>query len=382
MKQFWKSFDGRWPDSIPPGIIFLPGDRVQIPGFGWAPRTWLSAHEVDFPDPLSFVDSTAELHDPNTPSPQSVTNRGLRVCFPGFLLFAERRDILLTANAQSRSFHFPVDQGLQKWYKVEATNDDISTSFLGNGSSEDKPLAIILSRSPQEFPPEIGLLVQIYKESNEVIRTQTISREGQRDNHKVVDIPIDEDEKSALHCEILHRVKVSRDTEVSRGYMHRTEGPLEGRQNSPVGGTDQVEPYTVPGILLPSHRDDEICIGETLKSDQIWYVDGFSADWIKPIPIEQGSTRLESEIPIQPVKRRHRMMRIFQLRNASGAGLKHAEDSRTEAESARVMRRGYTANTPSESEPFDSSPHQTGRKLNKMGTWAATSFKSLGGRKK
>lgn len=379
MKQFWTSFDHKWRDAIPPGIIFLPGDRVQIPGFGWAPRTWLSAHEVDFPDPLSFVDSTAELYDPSTPSPHSVTNRGLRVCFPGFLLFAERRDILLTTNAQSRFFHFPVDQGLQEWYKVEATDDERSTSFLENGSSEDKPLAIILSRSrPQEFPPEIGLLVQIYKESNEIIRTQNVSRERQRDIDDAVAVPIDEDKKPALHCEILHRVKVSRDTEVSRGYRYGTEGRLEGQEDTSVVGRDyQAELYRVPGILLPSDGDDEICIGETLKADQIWYVDGLSADWTKPTPIEQGSTKSESEIPVQPTKLRHRILKRV-LRNASSAGTKHTENSQTEAEAAQVVRRGQTTYTPSDS--FDSQPHQS--RLKRMGTWAAENIKGRGGRKK
>lgn len=381
MKEFWTSYDRKWRDAIPPGIIFLPGDRVQIPGFGWAPRTWLSAHEVDFPDPLSFVDSTAELHDPSVSSSQNSTNRGLRVCFPGFLLFAERRDILLTANAQSRSFHFPVDQGLQEWYKVEATEDEVSTSLLENVSSEDKSLAIILSRSrPQELPPEIGLLVQIYKRSTETIHTQNISSERKQGIPKAVDIPIDEDEKAALHCEILHRVKVSRDTELSRGYRHRSGGLLEGQgDTSVIGGGDQAEFYQVPGILLPGDDDDEICIGESLKTDQIWYVDGLSADWTQPTPVQQGSSRSDSEKVIQPAGRRHHhILRKLRSRNASGAGVKQTEEAHTEIEPAPVMRRGHTAGTPSE--PFDSLPRRS--TLKKVGTWAATSFKSLGGRKK
>lgn len=380
MKQFWTSYDLKWRDAIPPGIIFLPGDRVQIAGFGWAPRTWLSAHEVDFPDPLSFVDSTAELHDPSNHSSKSSNNRGLRVCFPGFLLFAERRDILLTANAQSRSFHFPVDQGLQEWYKVEATDDEVSTSLLETVISEDKSLAIILSRSrPQELPPEIGLLVQIYKRSTEIIHTQNISSERQRGISRAVDVPIDEDEKLALHCEILHRVKVSRDTELSRGYRQRNGGLSEGQgSTSVVEGDDRAEFYQVPGILLPGDRDDEVCIGETLKADQIWYVDGLSADWINPIPVQQGSSRSESEGRTQPARRRHQILRKLRSRNASGAGVRQTEAAQSETEAALGMRRGHTANTPSE--PFDSLPRRS--TLKKVGTWAATSFKSLGGRKK
>lgn len=382
MKEFWLSFDRKWLGAIPPGIIFLPGDRVQIPGFGWAPRTWLSAHEVDYPDPLSFVDSTAELHDPGTPSPKDENNRGLRVCFPGFLLFAERRDILLTANAQSRFFQFPVEQGLQEWYKVEAMDDEVSTSFLESKSSEDKPLAIILSRSrPQEFPPEIGLLVQIYKKSVETIRMQTVYREKQPGIHTSVETPIDEDEKPAFHCEILHRVKVSRDTNLSRGYRYHAEGLLEGQENtSVVERDDQAEPDRAPGILLPSDGDDKICIGETLKSDQIWYVDGLSADWTQPtpIPVEQGSTRSETENPIQPTKRIPRIMRKLHLRGAKGKGTKQTGDSQTEAEAAPVMRRGHTAGA--DAEELNSSSHQSGRRFTRNATWAT--IKSLGSRKK
>lgn len=109
MKMFWTIFDRRWPDSIPPGIIFLPGDRVQIPGYGWSPRTWLSAHEVDFPDPLSFADSTAEL-DTRDDSP-----RGLKVRYPGFRLYAENRHIFFSTDKQHKAFYFPVNQHLQEW---------------------------------------------------------------------------------------------------------------------------------------------------------------------------------------------------------------------------------------------------------------------------
>lgn len=380
MKQFWLSFDRKWRDAIPPGIIFLPGDRVQIPGFGWAPRTWLSAHEVDFPDPLSFVDSTAELHDPSTPSPNNENNRGLRVCFPGFLLFAERRDVILTTNAQCRVFQFPVDQGLQEWYKVETTNDKVSTSFLESNSGEDKPLAIILSRSrPQESPPEIGLLVQIYKKCDETIHMQTVYRERERGVHRAVEAPIDEDKKSAFHCEILHRVKISRDTKLSRGYRYHTEGLLEGRENtSVVERDDEAGSHRARGILLPSDGDDKICIGETLKSNQIWYVDGLSADWTMPTPMEQGPTRSEPENTIQPTKRRHRIMRKFQSRNATGAETKQAEDSQMEAEAAPVMRRGHTAGT--DPEALDSPSQQPGRRFGRNQTWAT--IKSFGSRKK
>lgn len=243
--------------------------------------------------------------------------------------------------------NFPVDQGPQEWYKVEATDDEVSTSLLENVSSEDKSLAIILSRSrPQELPPEIGLLVQIYRRSTKITPTQKISSERQQGiPPRAGDITIDEDEKLALHCEILHRVKVSRDTELSKGYRHRSGGLSDGQGNTSVGeGDDRAKFYQVPGILLPGDGDEEICIGETLKNDQIWYVDGLSTDWTKPTPIQQGSSRSNSKEPTQPARRRHQILRKLRSRNASGAGVKQTEEAQNEAEAAPEMRRGHTAN--------------------------------------
>src|SRR3569833_166417 len=42
--EFWQELDRSY-GAIPSGIIFLPGAKVNRRGFGWAPRTWLSAYE-------------------------------------------------------------------------------------------------------------------------------------------------------------------------------------------------------------------------------------------------------------------------------------------------------------------------------------------------
>lgn len=275
MKMFWTIFDRRWPDSIPPGIIFLPGDRVQIPGYGWSPRTWLSAHEVDFPDPLSLVDSTAEL-DTRDDSPP----RGLKVRYPGFRLYAENRHIFFSTDKQHKAFYFPVNQHLQEWYKVEATDNDSGDLFLQKTRSGNNPLAIILSRErPQEFPPEIGLLVQIYEESKETFQTVYRDRKqgkGKRTEQQHLQVAFEEHKKLVLHCEILHRIKISRDTGSSQRHAYCVESPQNTGSWMPnPGDNNSIGSHYVPDILIPGDDDDKLCVGEVLGSEQIWYVDGF-----------------------------------------------------------------------------------------------------------
>lgn len=83
MKSFWTLLNATWQKSIPPGIIFLPGDKVYQIGFGWAPRTWMSANPTDPPEPLGAVGRPAELDCDGL--------NGLKIRYPGFLLDMEDR---------------------------------------------------------------------------------------------------------------------------------------------------------------------------------------------------------------------------------------------------------------------------------------------------
>lgn len=265
MKAFWTIFNKRWPNSIPPGIIFLPPPRVEKLGFGWAPRTWLSGHELDHPDPFSFtgVDSAAELHV------TEVRSSGLRVRYPGFLLHVENRAAILSTNLQvNPQFRFPVGIQLQEWYKVEPADDRSTSRFLTELLRDDKPLAIILSR-PRPSDAEIGLLVQVREQRWEHVQTP-----GTRD--------ADAEETNAFHCDIVHRVKVSRDTMSPIARLNRSDAfrALAARED-PSSQDDTGGGFR---IMIPSEKDDDICLGEVLDSDQIWYVDSFSTErW-------QGST--------------------------------------------------------------------------------------------
>lgn len=309
MQFFWKKFDEKWPDSIPPGIIFLPGDRVQIEGFGWAPRTWLSAHEVDFPDPLSFFDLPTELDSQNKPP------RGLKVRYPGFRLYVEDQGILFSVTGKDRPgrvapVKFPVGQGLQEWYRVESV-DEASETWPGqNPSDEDKELAIILSRSrPQEFPPEIGLLVQIYDHSDEVIETRY---QGNKDGQKpdVAQRPIERREKRVLHCQILRRVKVSRIMTPS----------AESPQRKQEGSKDE-RSYVVPEILVPGAGDNKICVGEVLESDQEWLVDGYFQGRTRSRSTQKGKDKVSRPDPSDQNDRarkepRQRFLSLNRLRSS------------------------------------------------------------------
>ncbi|KAL8860867.1 MAG: hypothetical protein Q9178_002622 [Gyalolechia marmorata] len=97
---------------IPPGMIFLPGPRLSKKGYGWAPRSWLSSHEIDSPDPLSL---------PSQGSTRLSPTEGLEVQFPGFLLHDlgfERKEF-----SMHEEIYFPTDSTLLEWYRVQPAQD-------------------------------------------------------------------------------------------------------------------------------------------------------------------------------------------------------------------------------------------------------------------
>src|SRR5689334_4831978 len=52
MKEFWTLFEREYEGNIPPGLIFLPGEKLALQGFGWAPRSFMEAYKLDHPDPF------------------------------------------------------------------------------------------------------------------------------------------------------------------------------------------------------------------------------------------------------------------------------------------------------------------------------------------
>jgi hypothetical protein len=221
MKDLWKLINETCPGSIPSGLIFMPGERICLEGYRWAPRTWMSGQEVDYPDPLSIMTSAAVL-----------TERGLSVVYPGFLLHTKTRSAVLRANEEE--FHFAIDSNLLEWYSVNWKIEPIRNSPVGV-SLEEKQLAIILCRPRPRQLPEIALLVEIEKN----IKQRSL---------------IDERQSNIYHVYIVCRVKIKR--EVKENLLSKWKDDI----TQSITHSDPEE-----GIVI---------FGEVLDENQRWYVDG------------------------------------------------------------------------------------------------------------
>ena len=224
MKDFWMVLEENSPGAIPPGIIFLPGDRIQLKGFGWAPLTWMEAEGVDHPDPISVISKSAKLEP---------LKGGLLVEFPGFLLHCQDRNAIL-GFTNGKGFWFPSDSSLSEWYHVErADNKEFSTKKGVVYGERAEQLAIILSRPRPREIAEIGLLVEVY----ETREQRELGKDGGKRIFKVY---------------IIGRVNVRRETDTRDEQKARKDEIIQSRKDT--------------------YRKRIIC-GEALEEDQQWYVD-------------------------------------------------------------------------------------------------------------
>ncbi|KAH7244422.1 uncharacterized protein BKA55DRAFT_573882 [Fusarium redolens] len=272
MERFWKAVgeDGAFGESIPPGIIFLPGKRLSSEGYRWAPFTWMSGEMEAYPFPLD-----------NPKHPTKLISKGLVVQLPGFLLYPTRDklcDIISTGNRSS--FKFSVGRGLDEWYQVAAARrrsqqNDISPP-LENGNHDlhpvalelkkridlDKPLkiGIILSRPrPVEVQGEIGLLVEICDSKDRC--------------------PISGGDKSLLTCKIIRRIEVSR---LSIG----------AAEISPWKTGAQEAPGYDPILSRYEKFKREKVAGVQVGDTQSWCVDGFP----RKTPTAAGIKRSQTDV--------------------------------------------------------------------------------------
>ncbi|KAK8060867.1 hypothetical protein PG996_010797, partial [Apiospora saccharicola] len=246
VQVFWERLHEKYEGAIPSGIIFLPGDKVNIQGYSWAPKTCLSAHEVTYPDPMSFWNPPTELFDDD----------GLLVHYPGFILHTtcpETRDGILGIAAmpdESSQLSFPVDKTLNEWYAFTKAEEHSYTTFENLQRSTSK-LAIIAARLPEELPRESALLVEIKE-----------SRPPKAD--------CGPDAKE--YC-----VKV-----VRRLYIWRrvkTSAEVENRKNSLKTGNSR------------SQGTKDFLIAEKLEPRQRWWVDGY----VTPNPPPEVLKKQESQ---------------------------------------------------------------------------------------
>ncbi|KAK9424879.1 putative Heterokaryon incompatibility domain-containing protein [Seiridium unicorne] len=231
VKTFWKLLHKKYQGAIPSGIIFLPGVKVNIPGYGWAPRTLLSAHEVDYPDPMNFWNAPTLLE----------SSKGLRVNYPGFILHTDshvtRSGILGTAvgsdvKGKEIKFSFPVDRRLRAFYSFKRADAQETCGEITRLENSRNQLAIILSRQPNELPREIALLVEIVKESKN------------RDE--------DSDPDTVDYCiRIIHRIYIWRERDPDHEFNDLKTGRF---------GPSQTPSY---------------CLAEMLGPNQRWWIDGY-----------------------------------------------------------------------------------------------------------
>ncbi len=217
------------PCPVPPGMIFLPGPKLQEKGYRWAPRSWLSSHKTDPPDPLGVK---------NHEGARFIEHQGLEVLFPGFRLHSLVGGPFPLHHRED--FYFPTDLSLREWYAVHIADEGENfptTSVLrkslqdhkavssmrrvGDRSSTEVPIdiAIIASRLPAVDLKEIGLLVLV-KETHSGIQ----------------------------YVEILNRIWLTRERKQSEILDKRTK--------------------------FERGSFDSICAAEQLPADQKWCVDG------------------------------------------------------------------------------------------------------------
>ncbi|KAJ0120724.1 hypothetical protein J7T55_015456 [Diaporthe amygdali] len=278
--EFWKTFHGSYRGAIPPGIIFLPGDKVKDhKGFGWAPKTWLSAHEIDYPNPLSRWTGKTDLLD-----------NGLEVKYPGFLLHTigdrARREILgmdrMDQGTVAPAFKFPANRDLVEWYSAKPADPRAPPFLTGIASRNPKtPLAIILSRPrPVESPPEIGLLVEIYRDEPDK----------------------EQPPRRMYSCQIIRRMHVWR--EMNPFYLAGADRNGPTASASAGSGDNLISPHwkIIGGPLVDSNF---FCLGEAVAPEQRWVVDGYNSKRLRSPAIstmkdslatkEGGKQRVQTE---------------------------------------------------------------------------------------
>ena len=219
MVELLSRFAAMSPCPIPPGMIFLPGPRLCKKGYGWAPRSWLSSHEIESPDPLSL---------PDRGNTRLNLTEGLEVQFPGFLL----HDLGLDRKEpwEREEIYYPTDSTLLEWYRIQPTQD--TPHFPQEQRLASHDLAIIVSRVPIVDLRETALFVAV----------KTIFG-------------------GIRYVEILNRVWISR-AENPETVQHWSDKHREGHHEAMSVG-ERLPPFTKWCVDGPSHPDLE-----SLKSEE------------------------------------------------------------------------------------------------------------------
>lgn len=268
--EFWTTFHDTpsHRGAIPPGIIFLPGAKVEgYQGFGWAPRTWLSPHKIDYPNPLNHWTGETNL-----------LKNGLEVKYPGFLLHTIGTDVrfqILGMDQNDRStktpyFTFPANRNLLEWYSAKPADPTAPTFLPGIANNPKARLAIILPRPrPVERPPEICLLVEIWREDHDKGKAP----------------------RRLFNCQIIRRMHIWRD--MSPIYLGGAD--RNGPKGSSSGGSGDNAASPHWSIIGGPLTDSSFCLGESLPPEQRWVVDGYDFTRSPPTTTSKAAVKQRNQ---------------------------------------------------------------------------------------
>ncbi|KAL9067202.1 MAG: hypothetical protein Q9157_006886 [Trypethelium eluteriae] len=157
IRDLWNLLEEAYPHSIPSGIIFLPGDKIDIDGFRWAPKTFMVGKKLDHPDPLRASSKLATLE----------TNKGLLVIYPGFLLHTQNaRERILDPHTVNDEFLFAtINPSSSEWYSVRPAEIRLHRTIPRFPRGTTNKFAVILSHSSSMQSSQLGLLVEIIQTS-------------------------------------------------------------------------------------------------------------------------------------------------------------------------------------------------------------------------
>ena len=199
MAKFLHMLDATPGLGIPSGIIFLPGSKLSIEGFEWAPSTWLTKH--------------LHPHRLFDPAGQAATlmRDGAHVRFPGILLHCPNKAV------EKPTFWFPVHESMHKWLKVKVDIDPEGwTQFWEDASCLESPEpAIIMCNGDTRDKWEVGVLVKSkgFLKKGEIRRVEVLSRIWIRleTNPKIISDSISNMQKHSDHVMFGERLDVQQE---------------------------------------------------------------------------------------------------------------------------------------------------------------------------
>lgn len=166
--------------DIPSGLMFMPGARLERSPFRWAPATWMVGTEIEYPDPFLVTKATQLPTGYSITIAQSVlTDRGLLVRYPGFLLHRNRKPH--AKPSELFPARFPTEISLRQWYQVQSLNlsDEEVKGLLQEGSYEvdtRTDLGIICCRPNPGIVPETAILVLVTGKSQGTLHCRWVDR--------------------------------------------------------------------------------------------------------------------------------------------------------------------------------------------------------------